>query len=801
LWIFRLTALVLAPLVTFALLEVILRLAGYGYPTSFFLSRRINDKPCLIQNDRFGWRFFGATMSRTPCLLLLAQPKPKDLYRIFVLGESAAYGDPQPAYGLPRMLEALLEGRYPGTRFEVVNVAMTAINSNAILPIARDCARQDGDLWVLYMGNNEVVGPYGAGTVFGPQAPALALIRASLAFKATKTGQWMDSIRERLARRSDAGSEWGGMMMFVKHQVRHDDPRMKAVYAHFQSNLADILKAGVRSGARVVVSTVASNLKDCAPFASMHRSDLSMVDQAEWNRLYEAGIERQKAGRPSEAADQYRRASQIDDGFADLQFRWAQCCLALGQTAEAVQHFTLARDYDTLRFRSDSRLNALIRQTAQGREEEGIFLVDGQEALTQASPHGLIGEEMLYEHVHLRFEGNYLLARSIANKIAGLLPETITGQAQAGPDWPSADRCARRLAWTDYNRREALTSILGRLNDPPFTSQLNHAQQCRQLQDQIEQLLPASTSAGLLRAIAAYREALAQSPDDRFLYENLGYLQQKGGDLSGALESWRRLSQLLPHYSQAQCQMGLLLTLQKHHDEAIRVFEEALRLDPDSFVALDGMANALAVQGKKEEAVRQYEKALRIKPFYSPSHLSLGLLLKSMGREKEANVHFKLAQQHPMNTAATLHAVAKVCYDQGLMEEAVTNFNKALDLDPMDATIHLNLGMALVSLKRQAEAQRHYAEAVRLDPNLAEAHFRLGFELGRQGKDAEAMGHFAESVRLKPEFIEARVNLGVALMHQGRNEEAIQNFQEVLRADPANATALKHMKALGQAVR
>ena len=60
------------------------------------------------------------------------------------------------------MLQSMLELRYPGTRFEVVNGAMAGINSNVILPIARDCAGAGGDIWVIYMGNNEVVGPFGA---------------------------------------------------------------------------------------------------------------------------------------------------------------------------------------------------------------------------------------------------------------------------------------------------------------------------------------------------------------------------------------------------------------------------------------------------------------------------------------------------------------------------------------------------------------------------------------------------------------------------------------------------------------
>jgi len=796
LWLFRLAAAVLVPLVTFTLLEAILRLAGFGYSTSFFLPSRINGEACWIQNDRFGWRFFGAAMSRTPCQLLFREAKPPNTFRIFVLGESAAYGDPQPAFGLSRMLEVLLQERYPGARFEVVNAAMTAINSHAILPIARDCAGQHGDLWVLYMGNNEVVGPYGAGTVFGPKAPNLALIRGSLAFKATKTGQWMDSLRDRLTMPPTSVNEWGGMMMFVKHQVRQDDPLMAAVYAHFERNLSDILKTAVQSGVRVVVSTVASNLRDCAPFASLHRPDLPEAERMEWDPLYQAGCEAQKAGRFSQALDRFGQAGRIDDHFAELQFRWAQCCLAIGQDAEASRRFTLARDCDTLRFRSDSRMNDLIRRTAQGRESEGIFLVDGQQAFARNSPHQLAGEELLYEHVHLRFEGNYRLARTLADAVARSLPETITRQAQQ--DWLGIDQCARRLAWTGWNRYEATTLILTRVSDPPFTSQINHEEQYRHLKTQIEQLLPATQPDAIEQAVAITREALAQSPDDPFLEENLAYLLQKQGDLPAAVEAWRRISQLLPHNVQAYTQMGLLLSLQNRHEEAIRSFEEALRREPDSFAAIDGLANALANHGQNEQAVRQYERALKLKPHYSPSHMSLGLTLKAMGRTEEASAHFRQAMDHPMNTPAAFQALGKVCYDQGWMDEAVVQFTKALRLDPTDATIHLNLGVTLFSLGKLAEAQTHYVEALRLNPNLAEAHFRLGFLLGRQGKDAEALGQFTEALRLKPDLTEARLDLGVAMMHLGRTEEAIQQFQEVLRTDPTNATALKNMKVLSE---
>ena len=55
---------------------------------------------------------------------------------------------------------------------------MTAINSHAVLPIARECARHEGDLWIVYMGNNEMIGPFGAISVFGSQAPPLWYVAA-----------------------------------------------------------------------------------------------------------------------------------------------------------------------------------------------------------------------------------------------------------------------------------------------------------------------------------------------------------------------------------------------------------------------------------------------------------------------------------------------------------------------------------------------------------------------------------------------------------------------------------------------
>ena len=194
-WAFRLAALAGVPLLLFGLLELGLRLGGVGYSTAFLLASSNHGEKTFVQNNQFGWRFFGPRAARQPEAASIPRAKPRDTIRIFVFGESAAYGDPQPRFGLPRMLSALLNLRHPDRKFEVINAAMTGINSHVVLPLARSCAKAHGDVWVIYMGNNEVVGPFGAGTVFGGQTTPLPLIRGGLALKTTRTGQLLDALR------------------------------------------------------------------------------------------------------------------------------------------------------------------------------------------------------------------------------------------------------------------------------------------------------------------------------------------------------------------------------------------------------------------------------------------------------------------------------------------------------------------------------------------------------------------------------------------------------------------------------
>ena len=135
---------VLGPLVVLTLLELGLRLVGYGHATSLFV--RMEDGETLTTNRRFLWRFMKRETGVPPYPVTMPATKPSGTIRIFVLGESAAQGTPAPAFGFGRILEVMLQRQFPERRFEVVNVAQRGVNSHVILPIARECARYAPDL-------------------------------------------------------------------------------------------------------------------------------------------------------------------------------------------------------------------------------------------------------------------------------------------------------------------------------------------------------------------------------------------------------------------------------------------------------------------------------------------------------------------------------------------------------------------------------------------------------------------------------------------------------------------------------
>jgi hypothetical protein len=348
---------VLVPVLLLGAIEGVLRLLGVGFSTGLTVPCTVQGRAAACYNLFFPAPFFPPGMIKTPQAYAIPAEKPQGTFRIFVLGESAAMGDPDPAYAFSRYLEVMLRQRYPSMKFEVVNTGSVAINSHVLLLIAKGLAEQRPDVFIIYSGNNEVVGPYGPGTALTSSGMSLPVIRSSIFVRSTRIGQLLTKV-------GTQKKEWGGMEMFLDKQVRENSPLMKYAYANFEKNLRDTVAVARSSGARVIVSTVATNLKDCGPFSSLHREGLGQDDLRSWTALVQQGAALESARSYAEALQAYQAATKIDDQYAELEFRIARSLWMLGDSAGAKAHFLRARDLDTLRFRADSRINDINRSVA-----------------------------------------------------------------------------------------------------------------------------------------------------------------------------------------------------------------------------------------------------------------------------------------------------------------------------------------------------------------------------------------------------------------------------------------------------
>jgi tetratricopeptide (TPR) repeat protein len=759
-WLLRLSALIVVPLFLLGGVEFILRLSGFGRPTTFFVRTRISGKEYYVPNEKFGLLYFPAALVRSPLPLRMPVEKGSNTFRIFLFGESAAQGDPDPTFGCGRYLQVLLRERYPGTDFEVVCVAMTAINSHAVLQIARECAGLQGDMWLIYMGNNEVVGPFGAGTVFGAQAPPLWLIRASLAVKRTKIGQAMEVLVGRFKGDSAKEKSWGGMKMFTEHQVRFDDPARLRVYRSFEKNLEDILRAGHKAGVPIVLSTVASNLRDCSPFASLHSSRFDESRKTEFETALKDGVALETRGDCSGAMQRYSNGAAMDPQFAELQFRLGTCHLAVSTGLQARREFELARDYDALAFRADSRINQIIFDAAERNRMEKVDLLDAVQLFATNSPMGIAGEEALYEHVHFHFSGNYLLAREFAEHVAGWLPSSI--KAHDRKEWVTAEVCDRRLGVTVWDRRRLWQNNMRRLFEPPFITQSDHAIRVKSYRSKLEDLDNQMNVESPEQSRKIYEEAVALAPEDYFLHSNFGEFLDAIGDLSGAIAQQERVRQLLPREPMPNYKIGRALVRQGKTGEAVDYFQQALALRPDFVQALNEMALLLANQQKVADAEPYFERALRKDPNYSETYLNLGMVAQT----------------------------------QGKLEQAMARYEEAARLEPEGPAAFFFQGVNLAAQHRRDEAIQSFGEAVRLKPGFWQASYLLGVELAGKNEVAQAQEQFQSVIRLRPDYARAHLNLGVALAKQGKFEPALEEFNTTLRLNPDNKLASQHIATI-----
>ncbi|HWA27879.1 MAG TPA: tetratricopeptide repeat protein [Lacunisphaera sp.] len=745
LWFFRLFTALVIPVFLLLLFEGGLRLVGFGQPANFLIPDK--NPAYLRTNPGYISLFLPGSFDLRPLNYRIAAKKPANAVRIVVLGESAAQGIPVPSFAFAPQLRALLRARYPGKTIEVVNTGVVAINSHVVYQIARDVARYEPDLFVVYMGNNEVVGPYGPGCSYLSDMKPLWSIRLGLWIQKTRTGQFVSAGLAKLASFRSAPPEWGGMAMFMDHAVRGDDPRLQKVYQNFERNLRDIVRVASEAGAQTLLCTVVSNVKDCPPFLSLHRPDLTADQLASWQRAYDAGRVAWKLGETADARAALNQAWQLDPQYADTAFMLGDLDLQAGDVESARRWFLAAQKWDALRFRPDPRLNEIVRAVAGAFP--GTRLVDTARELGSdpASTLPPAGRELLFEHVHLDWEGNHRLAQLMAAGAGAALFK----DGSAAPPWLDSAGCAAALGYTPAERFGVLQRAALITRYPPFPNQLTYAfDQARAARELAAAQSIRRDPAALRRAQEVVTAALQQDPDNADLTKLAVELADDRGDLPGALEQVRRGQALQPDNFALIADEAIKLGRLGRHDEAEKRLLDVIRIASprdqlklsavfadfylrtkryaegrrwfDDAVIQQSKVPALRLfrarleqaSGELQQAERDYREMLALDPASDGGLEALVSLLTLEGRAREAeDLSVTYLGDQPGNQENQLRA-ARILEARGQPEAAAQALQAALHSGALPVPVHLHLVNLIYKKRRDAEVLDHLATAWRL---------------------------------------------------------------------------------------
>ncbi len=738
----RLLAAVLSPVLLLGAVELVLRLVGYGYPSSFFVPWKASGQTLYLANSHYGEHFVPKELSRTPepCAL---RRKGESTIRIFVLGGSAAYGDPEPAYGFCRQLELLLNEHSAGGRsFEVVNAAMTAMNSHVARRIARDCIARRPDLFIVFMGNNEVVGPYGPPTLPAALYSSRLFINASItARKEIRVGQLLKDASRAVRAKGKPEQQWQGMEGFLASRIAVDDPKLKDCYRHFRDNLNDIVQTAQGCGAGVILCTVPTNVRSCAPFGSQHKTGLTAEDSARWGGAFQEGRALEQAGDFAAALSAYEKARRIDDSHADLAFCMGRCLEALGRAEGAREMFLEARDRDVLRFRADSFILRVIRETARARAAQGVRLLDLEAQLVSRASNYLLGDEFLVDHVHLNFRGNFLAARAALQQIREMMPQA--GLVEPGrSEEELLDLCRRRLLYDDHERYRLAMVMYRRKTLPPFAEQIDHDGEMEKLREELIRLR--RTERSVAESEAVYVDAVQRCPLDTYLILRHGRFLVGAGRLRDAMNMYRAALETQPFDPRIRMALAQTLAQGNLRAEAVEV------LTATDAPGRCGYKEALLLLGAHCAGVGNVSQAAAI--------------YEELGRLDPSNVDVLVNQ-----AAAALHrndlTTMKSCLDE------------ALELAPDSVLVLTNMGNYYARQNQPRAAQEWFARAVEVDPHNPFAHIGLGIQSLRLGQMDRALEHGQRAVALKPDFVEGHLLIAAVCGQAGRQDEAKKHME------------------------
>lgn len=242
------------------------------------------------------------------------------------------------------------------------------------------------------------------------------------------------------------------------------------------------------------------------------------------------------------------------------------------------------------------------------------------------------------------------------------------------------------------------------------------------------------------------------------------------------------------------------MSSQQNWEAVIEKYENLIAENPHNPEYHKELGNAFHRSGQYDLAVEEYRTALHIDPKYFPAQYNMGNTYFVTGEFHQAIIAWQKAYIMNSQLEHAIYNIAFTYYKLGTMEDepekrrkllddAVLEFRKAIEMRPGNSDTHLHLGLTWFELDRYQDAVKEYQEVLRIDPNDSYAHYNLGnvfYELGN--KDPRylqmALEQYKASIQRNPEDLKSHNNIADCLLRLGRAQEALTVIEGVLSDNP-----------------
>jgi TonB family protein len=296
--------------------------------------------------------------------------------------------------------------------------------------------------------------------------------------------------------------------------------------------------------------------------------------------------------------------------------------------------------------------------------------------------------------------------------------------------------------------------------------------------------------------VDTYKLAIAAMPKDVDLLNATARALTETERFAEAIDVQKRVTQLNPADSIAFNTLGSYQLRANRLQDALASFQESVRLNPKNAIAYHNVGWTYVRMGRWEDAIAAYTQLTSAVPDYNQMYRVYNEMGNAILRSRGANealVEFNRALQMNPRYAPTHYNIGIACHIIGRYQEAADSFNKAIELQPRNSAYHINLGDVYQHLGRTEDAEKEFREAIKISPEIPQGYIELATLLFLQNKSDEVDSLVRKASEYMPKNVNGYSAVSSLLQHQGHPNEAEAALRKVLTIDPNNALALNNL--------